>query len=268
MNLGEASPLSGVLSCYTNKMKFLTIHELSVEFDVPARVLRYRFLQLVQGGKLVENQDYRRDDFVDAQHFTWLINPVSFARETGYQVVNKPKGVVTKTGNQENAVVTKQGNEIENLGAKPVNQTEQHGNEKNAFDNSRGNQVGNKSGEESKAPPVAPTPSLEREMIDLLKGQIVVKDAQIKELTEQNSQVNDLNVRIVGQAIQQAKEIQDLLRLTGGRAEPLKASTGSAGDVKDADFDHQAVNEFDNKQPSPNAETADASARPGDTSQH
>jgi hypothetical protein len=33
-------------------MNFLTIHELSVEFDIPARVLRYRFLQLRQEAKL------------------------------------------------------------------------------------------------------------------------------------------------------------------------------------------------------------------------
>jgi hypothetical protein len=72
-------------------MDFLTIHELSVEFDIPARVLRYRFLQLRQEAKLAEGVDYRRDDFVDDQHFVWKINPVSFMRKTGLKPVTKPR---------------------------------------------------------------------------------------------------------------------------------------------------------------------------------
>ena len=50
-------------------MEFLTIHEVSRQFDIPARVVRYRLHQLRQAGKLAEDADYRRDDFVDEQHF-------------------------------------------------------------------------------------------------------------------------------------------------------------------------------------------------------
>ena len=64
-------------------MEFLTIHELSRQFDTPARVIRYRFHKLRQVGKLAEDQDYRRDDLVDDQHFEWKINPVSFMRAAG-----------------------------------------------------------------------------------------------------------------------------------------------------------------------------------------
>ena len=49
-------------------MEFVTIHELSRQFDTPARVIRYRFHKLRQAGKLAEVQDYRRDDLVDEPH--------------------------------------------------------------------------------------------------------------------------------------------------------------------------------------------------------
>jgi predicted transcriptional regulator len=56
-------------------MPFLTLHELSLQFDIPVRVLRYRLRQLLQAGKLAEGEDYRRDNFVDGTHFAWKINP-------------------------------------------------------------------------------------------------------------------------------------------------------------------------------------------------
>ena len=93
-------------SCYTLGMDFLTIHELSVEFDIPARVLRYRFHQLRQEAKLADGVDYRRDDFVDDRHFFWKINPVSFMRETGLKPVTKSATLVNETDNQKPLVVT------------------------------------------------------------------------------------------------------------------------------------------------------------------
>ena len=50
-------------------MDFLTLHELSVQFDVSVRVLRHRLRQLLTEGKLVVGRDCRRDDFVDDTHF-------------------------------------------------------------------------------------------------------------------------------------------------------------------------------------------------------
>ncbi len=52
-------------------MNFLTLHELSVRTGVSVRVLR----QLLVGGKLIEHQDCRRDDFVDDTHFPSRFNP-------------------------------------------------------------------------------------------------------------------------------------------------------------------------------------------------
>ena len=71
-------------------MDFLTLHELSMQFDVPVRVLRYRLRQLLQAGKLIDSQDYRRDDYVDDTHFVWRLNPVSFMRATG-DVIMRPE---------------------------------------------------------------------------------------------------------------------------------------------------------------------------------
>ena len=61
-------------------MDFVTIHELSRELNVPARVIRYRLILLIAEGKLKENEDFQRDDFKDEQHFVWKINPLSFMR--------------------------------------------------------------------------------------------------------------------------------------------------------------------------------------------
>lgn len=255
-------------------MMFLTIHELSVEFDTPARVLRYRFLQLVQSGKLVEGQDYRRDDFVDDQHFVWRINPVSFTRETGYQVVNKPTQVAAKSSNQENSSVAKQGNEVEKLATKPVNQGGNFDNEKVVLDNSRGSQVGNKNMADTKMPAPMATSPLEREIIDLLKNQIVVKDGQIRDLTDQTLKLNDLNVKLVGQTLKQADHIQTLLRLTGGKSDlsdmvvkegEATAADGGKMDAKDTGSGYQTVNDTDNHGTNSNAKTSNPP--PGSTHQ-
>jgi len=195
-------------------MDFLSIHELSTQFDTPARVIRYRFHKLRLAGKLAEEQDYRREDFVDDQHFEWKINPLSFMRATGMalspiakrtapaaagsSVATKETPVVTQTDNQPapavNHSATKTAtvdNQVPDAATKPVNQ-----------------------------PEPKPTPTgLEREMITLLKEQVTVKDGQINDLTDQNKKLNDLNVKLVGTTIQQTQQIQNLLRLTGGAME-------------------------------------------------
>ena len=174
-------------------MEFLTLHELSVQLDVPVRVLRYRLRQFVQAGKLLEGQDYRRDQFVDDTHFVWKIHPASFMRAMGITPVTKP---AAKTP----PAVT--------------------------------NPVAEPQPPDTKVPQAAyqtlpkvdsDSPGLEREMIDLLKGQLGVKDTQIHELAEQNRSLNDLNVKLVGTTVQQAQQIQSLLRLTGGKADSVSS---------------------------------------------
>jgi len=143
-------------------MDFLTIHQLSVEFDIPARVVRYRFHQLRQSNKLVEGTDYRRDDFVDDQHFFWKINPVSFMRETRLKPVTKAKNPVTELGSKPPSGDTKVVNQPPPLVDQPF---------------PGGNKVSSQSENKTEPPPA--TPTVEREMLDFLKGQIKVKDGQI-----------------------------------------------------------------------------------------
>ncbi|HVZ15991.1 MAG TPA: hypothetical protein VG897_02655, partial [Terriglobales bacterium] len=64
-------------------MEFVTIHDLSRELNVPARVIRYRLAHAIVGGKMKENEDFRREDFKDELHFVWKINPLSFMQVTG-----------------------------------------------------------------------------------------------------------------------------------------------------------------------------------------
>jgi hypothetical protein len=229
-------------------MHFLTIHELSVEFDIPARVLRYRFHQLLQEAKLAEGLDYRRDDFVDEQHFIWKINPVSFMRETGLKPVTKSATLVNEPDNQRPAVVTSTVNQPEKSAIQSPNGGNHAVNHDPELGSQRGNEIVIKPGAKEQGP------SIEREMIDLLKGQIVVKDGQIRDLTDQTLKLNDLNVKLVGQTLQQAERIQTLLRLTGGKSEPseMPVKEGEAAsknegtvDTKDAETGYQTVNEVD-----------------------
>jgi hypothetical protein len=212
-------------------MEFLTIHELSVVFDIPARVLRYRFLQLRQEAKLADGVDYRRDDFVDDQHFVWKINPVSFMRETGLKPVTKTDKTVNELGSKPPSGDTKVVNQAPPLVDQPPS-------------------GGNKADTKYEPPG---SPSLEREMLDFLKGQIKVKDGQIADLTDQNKKVNDLNLKLVGQTVQQAEQIQTLLRLTGGKSEPdaVIAKEGEALSTDD--------NKVDNKGPHARYQTGNES---------
>ena len=72
-------------------MEFVTIHDLSRELNIPARVIRYRLIQLIAEGKLKEHDDFRRVDFKDGQHFLWKIHPLRFMQESGLKpVVTSP----------------------------------------------------------------------------------------------------------------------------------------------------------------------------------
>ncbi len=62
--------------------------------------------------------------------------------------------------------------------------------------------------------------TLAREMIDLLKEQIKVKDSQLEEQGGQLKETHELNLKLTGTMLQQSQEIKNLLRLTGGQTEP------------------------------------------------
>ncbi|MBI5769782.1 MAG: hypothetical protein HZA93_18545 [Verrucomicrobia bacterium] len=219
-------------------MEFLTIHELSRQFDIPSRVIRYRLRQLVQAGKFIENTDYRRDDFIDDQHFVWQVNALSFMRETGLKLAPKPR-VPQSAVTKEQPVVNGAGNQATTLVDESVTKLPPV--------------VHQPPGADTKTtPPPEPKPTalgLEREMIDLLKDQVRVKDGQIRELTEQNHSLSDTNLKLMGQTVKQADEIQNLLRLTGGKTDLSEFVT------KDGHQPHESVNHVDNKTTLPDNNT-------------
>lgn len=181
-------------------MEFLTLHELSLQLDVSVRVLRHRLRQLLAEGKLVENLDCRRDDFVDDTHFVWRVDRAVFLRVTGLSVVTQPATQPLPTVNPSGPAVTHSVNSsatqpapsVAHVAA-PVTQT---------------------------PPPMeARPPGMEREMIDLLKDQVRVKDGQISDLTYQSKTLTALNEKLTGVVVHQSDQIRNLLRLTGGKTE-------------------------------------------------
>lgn len=198
-------------------MEFVTIHDLSRELNVPARIIRYRLIQLIAEQKLKEHEDFHRDDFKDDQHFLWKIHPLRFMQESGLKpVVTSPVTVDNKSDNQPLPTV----NQSANNHAVPITESPKVVSKP---DNSAGNDGGNKTGKTT----------LEREMIDLLKDQIRVKDGQLQEQGEQLKETHELNVKLTGTMLQQAQEIKTLLRLTGGKTEVPEVVTTEGGVVND-----------------------------------
>ena len=72
-------------------------------------------------------------------------------------------------------------------------------------------------------------------MIDLLKDQVRVKDAQIVDLTSQNKTLSTLNEKLNGVMVRQSEQIGNLLRLTGGKTHlsEMDAKIATAGDEPD-----------------------------------
>ena len=89
-------------------MEFVTIHDLSRELNVPARVIRYRLISLIAEGKLKEHDDFRQDDYRDDQHFVWKINPLSFMRATALKPPTPVNQILTKLVTIHHQVLTKQ----------------------------------------------------------------------------------------------------------------------------------------------------------------
>ena len=213
-------------------MDFVTIHDLSRELNIPARVIRYRFLNLIAEGKLKEYEDFRRDDFKDEQHFVWKINPLSFIRET--KSTPQHQSSVTNTDNHPLPA----GNKLDNQSPLAVNEAA-----------AKLPPVGN---EASKVATEADTESqnrsLAREMIDLLKDQVRVKDGQIKDMGEQIHETHELNLKLTGTMLQQAQKIENLLRLTGGKSEmgnvvnPDRHSVNTT-DNQNSPMDNKPVND-------------------------
>lgn len=180
-------------------MEFVTIHNLSRELNIPARVIRYRLLHLIAEGKLKEHEDFRREAFKDDRHFNWKIHPLRFMQETGFKPTTLPP-----TKASVNNVLTPDN--------KTVNQNAVVGNQSD-------NGATRASIDRGQTPLKFAEPSLAREMIDLLKDQIRVKDTQLQDQGEQLKETHELNLKLTGTMLQQSQKIENLMRLTGGKSE-------------------------------------------------
>jgi hypothetical protein len=188
-------------------MDFLTLHEMSIKLNVSVRVLRHRLRQLLLSGRFVENRDCRRDDFVDDTHFVWRIDPVMFARATGLRPV----------GDQTPSAATQPAIQLATPGNEPDTRAE-----------------------ETLVKVDTRLPVIEREMVDLLKNQVRVKDTQIADLSAQNKALNNLHLKLTGQIVQQSDRIQTLLQLTGGKLD--LAEVVNRADSKSVATDSQTDN--------------------------
>lgn len=203
---------------------FLTIHQLSTQFNVSARAIRGRLNKLVTSGKLTEGQDFTRINYVDANHFEWRVNPVTFLQASGLALapvklkplpeatvdaVNAGEPADVPTVNQASSAV----HPAVNPGTPPVRQREPVS-------------------PTTVHPPVNPgepapaSPTVEREFLDFLKDQIAVKDGMIKDLTEKIDGIAELNKNLIGKTIQQAERIEELLAL------PAKSEMHAAKNIK------------------------------------
>src|ERR1019366_4277137 len=100
-------------------MEFVTIHDLSRELNIPARVIRYRLMQLIAEQKLKEHDDFRRDDFKDDQHFLWKIHPLRFMQQTGFKPATLPPAV-----NNLSTTANKPDNQLPPVVNQPVNESQ------------------------------------------------------------------------------------------------------------------------------------------------
>ena len=67
-------------------MELLTLHQLARQFNKPERQVRYRFHELIKAGKLIEGEDFRKENFRDEFHFAYRINPLRFMEESNLLV--------------------------------------------------------------------------------------------------------------------------------------------------------------------------------------
>lgn len=226
---------------------FLTIHQLSTQFNVSARAIRGRLAKLVAAGKLIEHRDFERVNYIDANHFEWRVNPVAFLQASGLTLapvkprplphaeapvnavavgepagsplVNQEPASVSDSVNADDATVPQREPSARKMVHQPVNEERADAAPRGFF----------------------------REVIDLLKDQIGTKDRQIAEkdrqiadLTIQNKTVNDLNKNLTGKVIQLGDRIEELLSLPA-KAEEKATKSINVDEARDATVHQEAT---------------------------
>lgn len=164
-------------------MEFLTLHDLSRHLDKPEKNIRYRFNQLKYANKLIEGEDFIRDDFIDENHFTYKINPVTFLEKT--KLIPIP---IT-----DNPLDTNVGTKEPELGTKRDNQPQEFGTKSDT-------NVGSNTS----------PPDMAADFIATLKEQMRVKDEQLKNAMEQVKDLQEINNMAMGEVVQLNRTIRQL----------------------------------------------------------
>lgn len=232
---------------------FLTIHQLSTQFNISSRSLRDRINKLVLTGKLIEHRDFVRLNYIDANHFEWRVNPIAFMNASGLALSPVRPKMAPKPENATEAKPPAQGvHEAAADGARPVNQTPPSVNPPVHAPTATVHQ-----GEppatkivhavHEEVNEAAPRGFL-REMVDFFKDQIGIKDRQLDEkdrqisaLTEQNKAAMEMNTKLTGQVVQQAARIEELLSLPA--AGQMSARTINVDEPRDATVHQDAAPE-------------------------
>ena len=164
-------------------MEFLTLHDLSRHLDKPEKNIRYRFNQLKYANKLIEGEDFIKADFVDENHFTYKINPVTFLEKTKLipiPITDNP--LDTNVGTKEPELDTKRDNQPQEFGTKP--------------DTNFGTNT-------------LPA-DLAADFIATLKEQLRVKDEQLKNAMMQVKDLQEINNMAMGEVVQLNRTIRQL----------------------------------------------------------
>jgi len=164
-------------------MDFLTLHDLSRHLDKPEKNIRYRFNQLKYANKLIEGEDFIRADFIDENHFTYKINPVTFLEKTKLipiPITDNP--LDTNVGTKDPELDTKRDNQPQEFGTKP---------DTNVGTNTL-------------------PADMAADFIATLKEQMKVKDAQLKNAMEQVKDLQEINNMAMGEVVQLNRTIRQL----------------------------------------------------------
>ena len=186
-------------------MEYTTLHQLARQLNKPERQIRYRFRELVKEGKLIQDEDFRKEDFTDEFHFAYKINPLRFMEESKL-LVDPP--LANKPGTESKPLASNIATEEKQFGSNTYIKDEPSATNDPKPANNLDNQMEDS---DTKEPNVA-TKDVRDDYIETLKGQLHVKDAQIEDYKHELAGQTDMSRRAVSEILRMKDEILRLRR--------------------------------------------------------
>jgi len=205
-------------------MEYLTLHQLSRQFNKPERQVRYKFRELMKEGKLAEGDDFRKDDFVDEFHFAYKINPLRFMEEAKLDldqqvvtnIVSKTEDVGSQSTSKEEGFDTNEDDDDKSVGSREEDDSYQSNSQDPELVSNPANHspdIDTKFGTERER---AAENNLSLDYIETLKEQMRVKDSQIESYKEQLDGQSDVTRRAITELLKMKDQV---LRLRGAERE-------------------------------------------------